>query len=276
MFVTMPREVLRAELGVNTQCSLKESHRQIMSEPKVDKPSAADLAADDEGPGFIGPESPCPYLPGRLSRSEAYCLETLDGSTYEALLALGFRRSGRIVYRPRCRACRECRQIRVPVATFQPSRSQRRVMRRNTDVRVTIGRPAPTLDKFNLFRRYLDAQHDRTMSREYRSFVDFLYESPMDTREISYFIADRLVGVSIADRCVDGISSVYMYYDPDFARRSLGTYSILWEIEHCRALSVPYYYLGYYVAGSATMAYKGNFRPFEVLVEADRWAIHPA
>ena len=53
----------------------------------------------------VTPEVPCPYLPGRLFRSEAYRADELDSGVYESLMAQGFRRSGPIVYRPRCRGC---------------------------------------------------------------------------------------------------------------------------------------------------------------------------
>ncbi|MDO8631842.1 MAG: arginyl-tRNA--protein transferase, partial [Phycisphaerales bacterium] len=77
--------------------------------------------------------------------------------------------------------------------------------------------------------------------------------------------------VSLADRVPGGLSSVYMYFDPDDAARSLGTFSILREIEFCRREGLRYYYLGYFVAGSRTMAYKARFRPHEMLLGDDRW-----
>lgn len=219
----------------------------------------------------VSPESPCPYLPNRRARTEAYRMDGLDGEAYGRLLTQGFRRSGQIIYRPRCRGCSECRSTRIPVDAFLPSRSMRRVWRRNADLRVEEGDPAPTDEKYNLYCRYLDAQHDRTMSRSFETFQDFLYDSAIETREFRLFLGERLVGVSIADRWNGGLSSVYMYFDPDFRTRSLGTYSILWEIDYCRRQGLPYYYLGYYVAGCEAMAYKSRFRPNELLVGPGRW-----
>ena len=219
----------------------------------------------------VSDETPCPYLTGLSSRSELYYAEQLEAPLYERLLARGFRRSGRIIYRPRCRNCQECRQIRILTDRFRPTRSMRRVLRVNADIRAHVEDPVPTDEKFEVFCRYLDHQHDDTMSRSYESFVDFLYDSPMETHEISYRLGDRTVGVSVVDRCPGGLSSVYMYFDPYFATRSLGTYSILWEVEYCRTHHLPYYYLGYYVSGSRTMAYKSRFRPNQVLVGDDYW-----
>ncbi len=219
----------------------------------------------------VSQEFPCSYLPGRMARHEAYRVERLDGATYEHLLARGFRRSGSIVYRPRCRGCSECRQIRVLVDPFVPSASLRRVMRRNVDVRVEAAECEYTQAKHALFQSYLDAQHDQSMSRETESFREFLCKSSTQTFEFQYFLGDRLIGVSITDRVPSGLSSVYMYFDPDEAPRSLGTYSILWEIQHCRREKLPYYYLGYLVSGCGKMEYKARFNPNEVLVAEQRW-----
>ncbi len=219
----------------------------------------------------VRPEFPCPYLPGKLARNEAYGVDKLDGALYEQLLCVGFRRSGHMVYRPRCRNCNECRQLRVPIATFQRTKSMNRVWHRNIDVQVSIGEPVPTEDKYQLFVRYLDSQHDCTMARTFESFCEFLYAASTETMELCYWLGDRLIGVSLADLCPQGLSSVYMFFDTDQRRRSLGTFSILWEMEYCRQQGLQYYYLGYYVAKSDTMDYKARFKPNQVLVGSNRW-----
>lgn len=244
-----------------------------MSEVSAGGDTIRSAQADYDTLRYVSSETPCPYLEGLHSRSEAYFVEQLDGGLYEHLLARGFRRSGRVVYRPRCRACRECRPIRIPVDQFSPSRSLRRVSRQNIDVRVEVGEPATTDEKFELFCHYLDAQHDDTMTRSYEAFQDFLYDSPMETREFRYRLGKRLIGVALADCWSGGLSSVYMYFAPECSERSLGTFSVLWEVEYCRRERLPYYYLGYYVANSQKMAYKSRFRPNEVLVADDRWMV---
>lgn len=219
----------------------------------------------------LSPEHRCPYLPGRSARHEAYYVQGLDGALYERMLAQGFRRSGRIVYRPRCRDCTECRQVRVPVDRFVPSKSMKRVSRINSDVQVGVSTPSHSDEKFEMYCRYLEAQHDQSMERSRESFREFLYESPMATLEFSYFMNDRLAAVSILDQVPEGLSSVYMYFDPDFARRSLGVFSIIHEIEYCRTHALPYYYLGFYIAECPKMAYKARYRPNEVLAAPGHW-----
>lgn len=246
-----------------------------MANPHEHSEPVSSSQADYEALRYVSPEQPCPYLPGRKARNEAYLAERLGGGLYERLLARGFRRSGRIVYRPQCRGCHECRQLRILTDRFKPSRSMRRTWNRNRDVVVEITDPQPTEEKHDLYRRYLDAQHDGSMSRSYESFAEFLYDAPIVGYEFQYILGDRLVAVSLTDRCENGLSSVYAFFDPEFARRSLGTYSVLREVDHCRREGLPFYYLGYFVADSRTMAYKARFRPNEILVSEGRWIALP-
>ena len=220
----------------------------------------------------VSPPSRCPYLPGREDRVECFYADQLSPAVYGALMNRGFRRSGGVIYRPVCEGCQECKQIRVPVSEFKPSTSLCRVWRRNDDLAVEVGSPEPNFEKLRLFRRYLESRHDGTMTGSPEEFDEFLYTSPVDTLEFTYSLGRRLVGVSLVDRGPRSLSSVYMYFDPEHHRRSLGTYSILWEIDYCRRADIPYYYLGFYVADCRAMAYKARFRPCEILENRRHWA----
>jgi len=217
------------------------------------------------------PPTPCPYLPGRDSRLVAVNPERLSPGVYRLFLDLNFRRLGSVVYRPACEGCRECRQLRVDVAGFRPARAQRRCWRRNGDVSVRHGRPEPTAEKHEVYRRYLAARHDGQMSGSWEEFQEFLHEAPPFTREVVFRVGERLLGAGIYDAVPSGLSAVYFYFDPDLGRRSPGTLNVLWLVEECRRLGFPWLYLGYHVAGSPSMSYKALFSPHQILFEDGQW-----
>lgn len=217
---------------------------------------------------------PCPYLPGRMARQRGFRVPGMPGPLYHELMDRGFRRSGDVFYAMACDGCRLCVPIRVPVATFAPSKSQRRALRRNEDVTVQTGTPVFTPAKFALYRRYLQVQHGRTdeggSGESEAEFAASMYGAVVDSVEVTYTLGDRLLAVSLLDVCPDSVSAVYHFYDPDERDRSLGVFSVLMEIEFARQLGVPHYYLGYWIEGAKTMHYKANYRPHELL-RAGRW-----
>jgi arginine-tRNA-protein transferase len=184
----------------------------------------------------------------------------------------GFRRSGKVIYQPVCPGCRDCVPIRVPVDRFTPSKSQRRVWRKNDDLAVTIQEPDPTPEKHQLYERYRKYWHDSPESQDWDTFTRFLYESPVDTVEFLYRDPfGRLLGVGICDVCPQSLSSVYFYFDPDIADRSPGTFSALYELQWARQHAIPYYYLGYWIRSCGAMEYKSGFRPHEFLSTDGTW-----
>lgn len=224
-------------------------------------------------PLFRGAPHPCPYLPGRIAGNEFGVFPKLDSAVYQRMMDAGFRRSGQVVYRPRCAGCRECRPIRVCVPAFVPSRSQRRVLRRNADVAIEIGPPACDDEKWRIYSSYLRAQHDGAMGEGREDLEEFLYQSPTSTLEMVYRVAGRVAAVGIVDRCPDCLSSVYFYFDPSEAKRSLGVFGALSEIEECRRRGLAYWYIGYYVRDCSRMNYKASYRPCELLGPDGVWRI---
>lgn len=218
------------------------------------------------------PERPCPYLPDRMEITRAAWASQCSPSLFHAFLDAGFRRSGKLIYQPACRGCRACQPIRVPTATFRPSKSQRRCQRRNEDLSLTVASPAPTPEKHALYRRYLREWHGSTSDEDFKAFAQFLYDSPVESLEFSYRDHDgRLLAVGICDAAGTALSSVYFYFDPLFADRGLGTYGALREILFARERGMEYYYLGYWIAACRRMSYKSAFRPYEILWPDQAW-----
>lgn len=230
---------------------------------------------------YLTTPSPCGYVPGRESAAVvADPGRMIDSPLYGVLLDRGFRRSGRAFYRPQCPGCMACVPVRVPVDQFAPSRSQRRVWRANEALHVVAREPAFDEVHYQLFRRYQRDHHGDTMQLVHEGedlrtgYSRFLVESPVATRFYEYHLGERLVGVGVVDHLPQGLSTVYFFFDPAERRRSLGTYSVLWEIAETRHLGLPYYYLGYWIHECRKMAYKATFRPLEYLVDG-QWQAEP-
>jgi leucyl-tRNA---protein transferase len=228
---------------------------------------------------YVTAPQPCPYLAGRLERKLfTHLTHDKPPALVDNLLKGGFRRSQNIAYMPYCEGCQACVSVRVLVNEFEPKRSFRRVLDLNHDVVARRIQATPTSEQYSLFRDYIDARHadggmaDMTVL-DYAMMVE---DSIIDTFVTEYRLkpdigakddADKrpLLGVALCDRLSDGISMVYSFYEPEAARRGLGTYMILEHIAYARRLGIPYLYLGYWIQGSPKMSYKKRFQPQEHL-----------
>lgn len=228
---------------------------------------------------FLTSPAPCPYLEGQFERKVFTHLVGDKASEMNDLLTLGgFRRSQNIAYRPACESCRACVSVRILADEFQPTRSMKRISRRNGDLIGTEYTAEPSSEQYSLFRRYLDARHsgggmsDMTVL-DYAMMVE---DTHVKSKVIEYrrrgpdsFVTGRgegpLIAVALSDMMSDGYSMVYSFFDPAEEHRSLGTFMILDHIERARRQGHAHVYLGYWVEGSRKMDYKIRFQPQEHL-----------
>jgi arginine-tRNA-protein transferase len=215
----------------------------------------------------------CSYLPDRQARSQVAAPGSLiDTSVYSELVRLGFRRSGHHVYRPRCDTCRMCVSVRIPVAAFKPSRTQRRCLTHNADLSLRLRPLVFDEAHFRLYRRYQAARHpgggmDQDDREQFRAF---LLQSRVDSVLAEFSLDDEVVMVALVDKLIDGLSAVYTFFEPDLEKRSLGVFGVLTQIRLAQEIGLPYVYLGYWIDACNKMTYKRDYRPLEG-VRDGRW-----
>lgn len=224
---------------------------------------------------FVTSPSPCPYLPDRQERKVFTELTGPHATELnDALGRIGFRRSQGVAYRPSCANCTACVSVRVVNHEFLPSATQKKLLKRNGDLEVTACRAWATDEQFQLLRRYLSARHPGggMAGMDEDDYADMVEHSPVNSLIVEYREPARngrrgkLVGACLTDRQADGLSMIYSFFAADDEdRQGLGNFIIMDHILRARDAGLPYVYLGYWVKGSARMAYKTRYQPLEVL-----------
>lgn len=211
-------------------------------------------------------DEPCSYIPGRSQSIYYKIIRDCTKEQCESLILRGWRRFGAMYFRPICSDCQKCESLKIDVASYEFRKSERRILRKNSDLRTVIREPTLTRDHMELFEKYhLYKHHTRSWDEPkvdprnyYASFVqghgDFGYE-------ILYFEGERLIAVDLVDILDHGISALYCYYDPELPKRSLGKYTLLMQIELARKLDLQWIYLGYYVQECVSLSYKADYQP---------------
>jgi leucyl-tRNA---protein transferase len=224
---------------------------------------------------YVTSPSPCPYLPEKMERK---VFTELSGNhadeLHDALSKIGFRRSQGVAYRPSCLDCSACVSVRVLARKFVPNATQRKLIKRNSDLVVTPCRAWATNEQFALLREYLAARHPSggMSGMDEIDFADMVEHSPVNTQMMEYREPGvdgkpgRLVGACLTDVQADGLSMIYSFFDAASQDRpGLGNYIILDHIRMAVAMGLEHVYLGYWIKGSKRMAYKARFQPMEKL-----------
>lgn len=234
-----------------------------------DKASEAEIIVSDlESLQFMQTqEHPCSYLENQ-SASTLFVnpKQKINTTLYSQLSEYGFRRSGTHIYKPMCANCDACIPIRIPTEPFVASRQQKRTWRRNQDLSTSIIKTIDTNEHYALYENYINQRHqDGDMypasQEQFRSFLTNEWES---THYYEVRDQGKLIAVSVADVMDNGIAAVYSFYCPSEAKRSLGSFLILFLIEQAKTYDLPAVYLGYWIKSCQKMNYKSLYRPLEI------------
>lgn len=209
---------------------------------------------------------PCNYIPDEKERLLVHVDSdnTFTSFEYDILLQAGFRRSGSQVYRPHCPECNACQSLRVLVANFQPSKSQKRVMSKNKHLVSTLSDKTKP-EHYALYENYISERHsDGSMyppsMEQYEQFIFNGWQQPLF---LEIYDADDLIAVAVTDETPSSLSALYTYFDPEYTTSSLGSFAILEQIRWAKVLNKQYVYLGYQINSCDKMKYKQNFQPNE-------------
>lgn len=213
---------------------------------------------------------PCSYLKDEVATTLFIDPETvIDKKTYSALSDVGFRRSGKHLYRPHCQYCTACVSTRILVEDFCPKRRHRRIWRKNQDLTVTTRSEIRDHEYYQLYEQYISLRHNDgdmfpTTREQYDSFLTNEWNV---TRYHVFSLDDHPVAIAVTDELNEGLSAIYTFFNPELASRSLGSYAILWQINEAKARGLRYLYLGYWIKECEKMRYKIDYRPTQLLLD---------
>lgn len=223
---------------------------------------------------FITPPHSCSYLPDRSSRMLFIDPNvTVNTGVLSDLSRQGFRRSGDFVYKPECKHCRQCLSVRIPVQLFSPNKTQKRTLKRNSDLALrVIPSTQAGARHYELYAKYINARHyDGDMyPPSLEQFKKFLVHGCSNSHFFELWLDNVLVCVAVSDLLDDGLSAVYTFFDTEYEKRSLGTLAILLQIHWVAAQGLDFLYLGYWVPEAPKMKYKSNFMPLDMMINR-RW-----
>ncbi len=226
---------------------------------------------------YVTAPQDCPYLDNKVERK---LFTALYGSNSRrlnnSLSKQGFRRSQNVLYRPSCANCSACMSARISSREFKPSKSQKRILSKNSDIVRVVNPPLATDAQYDLFKQYITARHPNggMSDMDANDFTAMIEETNVESKLIEYYAKKNeqleLISFSLVDILDDGISMVYSVFNPDFKEKSLGTYMILDHSNLALEMNLQYVYLGYWVQGSSKMDYKKRFSSLEVFTN-DKW-----
>ena len=213
-----------------------------------------------------------------LDKQQEQLLIALDdrlhnNKSYTWLMEQGFRRSGEQIYRPHCPNCSQCESIRVLVDKFSLSKSQNRLVKRNSIFNIRRSTKVKAI-YYPLYERYINTiHHDGSMfPATLEQYNSFLTNDITEQLFIETWHENKLISVAVTDCLENALSAVYTFYHPDYRKFGLGVFSIINQIKLSQALNKTFLYLGYQIDDCQKMNYKNKYFPHQRLV-GNSWLI---
>lgn len=212
----------------------------------------------------------CSYLDGKKQSTFYKVIDNCTTQECQEFVERGFRRFGKMYFRPMCEGCDECKSIKIDVKNFSFSKSQKRVLKKGSHFRIYIQRPTLSKTHLELFEKYHLYMKDKkaweytevNTQSYHSSFIDAHHEFGY---EVLYYDDDKLIAVDLIDILDNGISSIYFYYDTDYTEYSLGKLSLYNQIKYAQSTNKSWVYLGYYVKDCPSLSYKAHYKPYLTL-----------
>lgn len=226
-------------------------------------------------PLFLTDQSPCNYLDKKNSQSAfVHPSFSLNTNLYSQLIEQGYRRSGNQVYTPHCPSCSECVPTRLVTNQFTASRNQKRCIKKNLRTSVIVKPAQFESAHYQLYIRYQKHKHLQggMADSSEEDYINFLASSWCNTLFVEFSIDNQLAAVAVVDLLDNALSAVYTFFDPDYSQYSLGTYAVLWQIEHAKSLGLEYVYIGFWIKNCQKMSYKTQYQPIQGFKD-DYWEI---
>ncbi len=208
----------------------------------------------------------CPYINSRIEKRLATDISN-NSHLHDELSLSGFRRVENWMYRPACDNCSECKAYRIKVKEFKCSKSFKRVLNLNSNIKIDILPNKGTKEHFALFEKYQKSRHiGGSMSlMNYEEFKSMIEISPINSNLIEFREhKNNLIGVMLFDKQKDGLSAVYSFFNPKRKKNGIGNFMILELINQTKSINLNYVYLGYYIKNVVGMDYKKRFTPAQI------------
>ncbi|XP_039263380.2 arginyl-tRNA--protein transferase 1-like [Styela clava] len=144
-------------------------------------------------------------------------------------------------------------------------------------------------ESYSLYKKYQQIIHgDDPSDCSEKQWIRFLVDCPLHRDKEGpgpgygnyhqqYVLDGKIIAVGVVDVLPNCLSSVYLYYDPDYGFLSLGIYTALSEIAYTQTLyeesnDLEHYYMGFYIHSCQKMKYKGGYQPSDLLCpETYKW-----